>query len=148
MIQYNNASLHQTAVHFVGNPSNDEPLKLSDSLLEIPDDNQESILHYLMRAFKPEAFYHFSTNGNIVHDAVKELFSEEGNFIEALDLIGTHEEKDQNRDLFIKMMRVSYKKSVIDMLDWSNEVAALGKEKQKTYLKYALHMFRQSLLKN
>ena len=34
------------------------------------------------------------------------------------------------------------------MLDWSNEVAALGKEKQKTYLKYALHMFRQSLLKN
>lgn len=90
MIQYNNASLHQTAVHFVGNPSNDEPLTLSDSLLEIPDDNQESILHYLMRAFKPEAFYHFSTNGNIVHDAVKELFSEEGNFIEASQTIASH----------------------------------------------------------
>ena len=92
---------------------------------------------------------HLAVNNPVTSsDAISIAAQAEGNFIEALDLIGTHEEKDQNRELFIKMMRVSYKKSVIDMLDWSNEVAALGKEKQKTYLKYALHMFRQSLLKN
>ena len=34
------------------------------------------------------------------------------------------------------------------MLDWAEGVGSLGKEKQKTFLKYALHMFRQSLLRN
>ncbi|MFM2286640.1 MAG: hypothetical protein RLZZ543_2137 [Bacteroidota bacterium] len=90
MIVYSSASLHQTAVHFVGNPSNDDPLTLSESLLDIHEDDQEPILNYLMRAFKPEAFYHFTTNGNLVYDAVKELFDEKGNFLEASQTIASH----------------------------------------------------------
>jgi DNA polymerase-3 subunit delta' len=72
----------------------------------------------------------------------------EGDLIETLDLLGAHEEKDTNRELFIQLMRVCYKKDVLPMLDWAEDLAAIGKEKQKTFLKYALHMFRQSLLKN
>lgn len=72
----------------------------------------------------------------------------EGNLIEAEELLGEHEGKDLNRDLFIQLMRVCYKKDVIPMLDWADNMATLGKEKQKIFLKYALHMFRQSLLKN
>jgi DNA polymerase-3 subunit delta' len=81
-------------------------------------------------------------------DALSIASQSEGNFIEAMDLLGSHEEKDLNRELFIKLMRVCYKKNVIDMLNWSDEVSAIGKERQKTFIKYALHMFRQSLLKN
>ena len=72
----------------------------------------------------------------------------EGDLIEALDLLGAHEEKDINREMFIQLMRVCYKKDVIPMLDWAESAGAMGKERQKTFLKYALHMFRQSLLKN
>jgi DNA polymerase-3 subunit delta' len=45
-------------------------------------------------------------------------------------------------------MRVCYKKDVNQMLDWAEDISAIGKERQKTFLKYALHMFRQSLLRN
>jgi DNA polymerase III subunit delta' len=34
------------------------------------------------------------------------------------------------------------------MMDWSEEVAQKSREFQKVFLKYSLHMFRQSLLKN
>lgn len=72
----------------------------------------------------------------------------EGNLIEAGELLGEHDEKDINREMFIQLMRVCYKKDVIPMLDWADAAGQIGKERQKTFLKYALHMFRQSLLKN
>jgi len=90
MIVYSSASLHQTSVHFVGNPSNEDPLSLSESLLEIQDDDQEQILNYLMRGFKPEAFFKFTTNGNLVYDAVKELFAEDGDFLSASQVVASH----------------------------------------------------------
>ena len=72
----------------------------------------------------------------------------EGNLIEAFELMGEHDEKDINREMFIQLMRVCYKKDVIPMLDWADAAGQIGKERQKAFLKYALHMFRQSLLKN
>lgn len=56
--------------------------------------------------------------------------------------------QDEQRELFIDMMRVCYKKNVIDMISWAEQAASLGKERQKQYLNYAVHMFRQSILKN
>lgn len=56
--------------------------------------------------------------------------------------------QDEQRELFIGMMRVCYKKNVIEMMNWADEAASLGKERQKQFLIYAIHMFRQSLLKN
>lgn len=56
--------------------------------------------------------------------------------------------QDDQRELFIQMMRVCYKKNVIDMISWAEDAASLGKERQKQFLNYAIHMFRQSILKN
>ncbi len=56
--------------------------------------------------------------------------------------------QDEQRELFINMMRVCYKKNVLDMISWAEQAASLGKELQKQYLIYAVHMFRQSILKN
>ncbi len=58
------------------------------------------------------------------------------------------EEEDKNRELFIQLMRTSYKKNVVDMMSWADEVAGIGREGQKVFLEYALHMIRQSILKN
>lgn len=72
----------------------------------------------------------------------------EGDLIEALEFLSENEDQDENRKQFIQLMRVCYKKSVIDMIQWSEDIANVGNERQKTFLKYALHMFRQSLLRN
>lgn len=56
--------------------------------------------------------------------------------------------QDDQRELFIQMMRVCYKKNVMDMISWAEQAASLGKERQKQFLTYAVHMFRQSILKN
>jgi DNA polymerase III subunit delta' len=72
----------------------------------------------------------------------------EGDYCRVLESLGENNDYELNRDLFIQLMRVCYKKDVIPMLDWSDEAAALPKESQKHFLVYALHMFRQSMLKN
>ena len=58
------------------------------------------------------------------------------------------ENEDKNRIIFIELMRSSYKKNVLEMMDWANMVSGIGREGQKTFLEYALHMVRQSILKN
>lgn len=72
----------------------------------------------------------------------------EGDVIEAMALSGDHQAQDENRELFIQLMRVCYKKDVIPMLNWAEEIAATTKDRQKTFIEYALHMFRQSMLRN
>lgn len=72
----------------------------------------------------------------------------EGNLIEAETLISSNDDKNVNREMFIQLMRVCYKKDVIPMMNWADAISQIGKEKQKNFLQYALHMFRQSLLRN
>lgn len=72
----------------------------------------------------------------------------DGDLIEAQEFLGDHVEQDENREMFIQLMRVCYKKNVLEMMDWSEAIGQKSREFQKVFLKYALHMFRQSLLKN
>lgn len=72
----------------------------------------------------------------------------DGDFLEALHLLGDSEESDYNRELFIQLMRVCFKKDVNSMLAWTDAIATQTREGQKLFLKYALHMVRQSILKN
>jgi DNA polymerase III subunit delta' len=72
----------------------------------------------------------------------------DGDWMEATQLLGEQVEKDVNRTLFITCMRVCYKKDVLAMINWAEQVSGLTREGQKNLLKYSLHMFRQSLLNN
>jgi hypothetical protein len=90
MIQYHNASLHETAVHFVGNPSNDEPITLSESLLTVSDENQERLLEYFMHSFKPEAFYKFSKEESDVYKHIAKLFEGGEDFLATSCEIANH----------------------------------------------------------
>lgn len=72
----------------------------------------------------------------------------DGDLLEALNLIGDHTEQDENRELFIQLMRVCYKKNVLDMMSWAETIAEKSNEFQKVFLLYAIHMFRQSMLRN
>ena len=70
-----------------------------------------------------------------------------GDMLEAFNLMQENAKADNNKD-FVQLMRVCYKKNVLDMIAWSEKIADTSKQNQKQFLKYALHMFRQSLLRN
>lgn len=72
----------------------------------------------------------------------------EGDYLIALDYLNVNEEQVIYREQFIQMMRVSYKKDVIGMLDWADKIATEPKERQKFFIVYSLHMFRQSIMAN
>jgi DNA polymerase-3 subunit delta' len=72
----------------------------------------------------------------------------EGDFIKASHFLNDSDNKGIYREHFIQLMRTSYKKDVLGMMQWADGMAAEGKERQKLFIQYALHMFRQSLLSN
>jgi len=73
-------------------------------------------------------------------------FSEGNLFISIKNKLDTSSEN--YFDYFVQLMRVCYKKDVLNMLEWASEIANLSRESHKLFLKYCLHMFRQSLLYN
>lgn len=92
---------------------------------------------------------HLKENQSLSKEASESMAARvDGDMIEALEMLGDGHEQDENRELFIKLMRVCYKKDVIPMMDWAEEISAITKEKQKIFIRYALHMFRQSMLRN
>lgn len=72
----------------------------------------------------------------------------EGNLVEALEQTGNAEDQDLYRERFIQLMRVCFKKNVLEMMNWGEDVSAMSKEEQRQFLKYGLHMIRQSMLFN
>ncbi len=72
----------------------------------------------------------------------------EGNYIQSREFLKESDDKGIYREHFIQLMRTSYKKDVLGMMNWADEIASVSKERQKLFIQYALHMFRQSLLSN
>jgi DNA polymerase-3 subunit delta' len=81
-------------------------------------------------------------------DAENAATFSEGDYLVALDYLNANEDQAIYRDQFIQMMRVSYKKEVIGMMDWADKMATEPKERQKFFIVYSLHMFRQSIMAN
>ena len=71
-----------------------------------------------------------------------------GSWLKALEelLVGT--ENEQFLDLFIMLMRLAYQRKVRDLRKWSETMAGFGREKQKRFLEYFLHMTRESFMYN
>lgn len=72
----------------------------------------------------------------------------EGDLVIANELLDAQGDQAELREQFVQLMRVCYKKDVLQMLDWAENTASGNRERQKSFLEYALHMFRQSMLKN
>ena len=72
----------------------------------------------------------------------------EGNLLLAKEFMEASVNQSIYVDLFMVLMRVCYKKDVIAMMDWAEKISVEGKETQKLFLIYALHMFRQSNISN
>ena len=71
-----------------------------------------------------------------------------GNWEKAEEMLSVSEEKALYLDLFMKLMRVAYARNIRDMKAWSEQVAALGRERQKRLLDYCQRMIRENFIMN
>jgi DNA polymerase-3 subunit delta' len=72
----------------------------------------------------------------------------EGDLVAAQDLVSQETNGEENHAHFVQLMRVCYKKNVLEMMAWAEELGGNSRAYQKSFLAYALHMCRQSILKN
>ncbi len=71
-----------------------------------------------------------------------------GNLVEALQISNGDTANTVYFDNFVKLMRSAYAIDAIALMDIGEELAKLDRENQKNFLKYGLHMFRESLMFN
>ncbi len=72
----------------------------------------------------------------------------EGNLRLGIEMAENNDINGDELKEFIQFMRICYKKDVIAMLEWSDAMGSEARDRQKSFLHYCLHMFRQSILKN
>lgn len=71
-----------------------------------------------------------------------------GNFIKALESIHLNEENQLFFELFVNLMRLSYQRKIREMKQWSDQVAGMGRERQKNLLLYCQRMIRENFIYN
>ncbi|KAA6327483.1 DNA polymerase III subunit delta' [termite gut metagenome] len=71
-----------------------------------------------------------------------------GNFIKALETIHLNEENQLFFNLFINLMRLSYQRKIKEMKQWSEQLAEMGRERQKNFLNYCQRMIRENFIYN
>lgn len=72
----------------------------------------------------------------------------EGNFLRALETIHVNEDSRTFFDLFVSLMRLSYQRRLREMKQWSEQVAAMGRERQKNFLTYCQRCVRENFISN
>ena len=71
-----------------------------------------------------------------------------GSYLKALDTIRVNEESKLYFDLFVSLMRLSYQRKLREMKQWSEQVAAMGRERQKHFLDYCQRSLRENFMFN
>ena len=71
-----------------------------------------------------------------------------GNWEQAEELLSLSEDKARYLDLFMQLMRIAYARNIREMKAWSEQVAALGRERQKRLLEYCQRMIRENFIMN
>lgn len=71
-----------------------------------------------------------------------------GSWLKACKLVETTEEDLQNLEAFKTIMRHCWSRKVLDIIEWSKDVATLGRERQKSFVLYALKMIRENFIMN
>lgn len=71
-----------------------------------------------------------------------------GDLIKALETIHLSEENECFFELFVSLMRLSYMRKIREMKQWSEQVAAMGRERQKSFLDYCQRMIRENFIYN
>jgi DNA polymerase-3 subunit delta' len=83
-----------------------------------------------------------------VDKAIDIVHLSNGNYLNALNLIDTTDENIENHDRFVELMRHCYQNKIIEIVDWVESISTIGREKQKSFLEYAIRMIRENFMLN
>jgi DNA polymerase-3 subunit delta' len=103
--------------------------------VKIPSFNNSDIEKYLMQRFalSYEKASDFSRVSN-------------GNIIRAIELSENEDSTLANLDYFKRLMRFAWKRDIISIISWSEEIAATGREYQKNFISFSLRLLRENLM--
>lgn len=71
-----------------------------------------------------------------------------GNYRKALLLLNPETQDRYNLEKFKELMRLTYGRKFMDLFDWIAELAEIGRERQKSFLQYALGQVRENFIYN
>lgn len=71
-----------------------------------------------------------------------------GNWMKALDELQVGSENELFLDMYIMLMRLAYQRKIKDLRKWSEQMASMGREKQKRWLQFFLRMTRENFMYN
>ncbi|MDQ1772368.1 DNA polymerase III subunit delta [Labilibaculum sp. A4] len=71
-----------------------------------------------------------------------------GSYRKARILIQNSDENAFNFENFVAIMRLSYARKVLEIMDWSEQIAGIGRERQKSFLNYCVRMVRENFILN
>ncbi|MFD1553109.1 DNA polymerase III subunit delta' [Putridiphycobacter roseus] len=72
----------------------------------------------------------------------------QGNLVEGVLMSQGDVANNQYFESFVKLMRSAYAIDAIALMNVAEELGGIGRENQKNFLRYSLHMFRESLIYN
>lgn len=71
-----------------------------------------------------------------------------GDFVKALETIHLNEENEFFFQMFVNLMRLSYQRKIREMKQWSEQLAGIGRERQKHFFVYCQRMIRENFIYN
>ena len=69
-----------------------------------------------------------------------------GNIRRALELCENEDYSRANLAYFKSLMRFAWKRDIISIINWSEEIAATGREYQKSFISFSLRLLRENLM--
>jgi len=69
-----------------------------------------------------------------------------GNLLRAIELCENDETALENLENFKTLMRHAWKRDVLSLISWSEEISSLGRESQKNFLSNSLRLLRENLM--
>jgi DNA polymerase III subunit delta' len=104
-------------------------------LIKIPGFTIRDIRNYLIRKY------------NCSEEKAQEIARvANGNIIRAAELYENEDSSLQNLEKFKKLMRFAWKRDIISIISWSEEIAGTGREAQKNFISYTLRILRENLM--
>lgn len=134
----------------------EEPWEKTIFLL-VADETQSLLVTILSRTQRiqineiaPEAIIRYLQTSNSLSDveALEIARLSEGSMNKVFDLLEQSEENQYFLDQFTAWMRLCYSYKIAEVNTWVDEIAAAGREKQKSFLVYALRLLRESFILN
>lgn len=81
-------------------------------------------------------------------DSVATAHVAEGSVTKAEQSLGKTKEREENFSRFVELMRLAYQRKISDLRVWSNDLAAMPRARQLTFLSYCVRMLRENFIYN